>query len=83
MITLQQSTDLSNYAVGSDGDIGGRSKANLSFDDKYHFGRFHGTLNSSIPDEWKKNLQEGEIAKSGYAGFRSKVCVILSIKDYF
>lgn len=75
--TLRSSADISNYAVGCDADIGGRSKALLDYVDSegngtHGHGKFSGVLDPYVPEQWKKTLEDGVTAKSGYAGFRTK-----------
>ncbi|SNX83059.1 related to complex I intermediate-associated protein CIA30 precursor, mitochondrial [Melanopsichium pennsylvanicum] len=61
---LTQPAHLSNFATGSDSDIGGLSQCRLGLDESSR-GRFYGTLSSQVP-------RGGKIEKSGYAGFRNR-----------
>ncbi|TIB93879.1 hypothetical protein E3Q19_00730 [Wallemia mellicola] len=79
MATLRSSSDLANFAVGCDADIGGKSEAILDYipqssgaGDEHGHGKFRGVLNPFVPESWKKTLEDGQTAKSGYAGFRTK-----------
>ncbi|CBQ72031.1 related to complex I intermediate-associated protein CIA30 precursor, mitochondrial [Sporisorium reilianum SRZ2] len=61
---MTQPAHLSNFATGSDSDIGGLSQCRLGLDESSR-GRFYGTLSSQVP-------RGGKIEKSGYAGFRNR-----------
>ncbi|CCF53246.1 hypothetical protein NDA11_006644 [Ustilago hordei] len=61
---MTQPSHLSNFATGSDSDIGGLSQCRLGLDESSR-GRFYGTLSSQVP-------RGGKIEKSGYAGFRNR-----------
>ncbi|KAJ1028533.1 hypothetical protein NDA16_001699 [Ustilago loliicola] len=61
---MTQLAHLSNFATGSDSDIGGLSQCRLGLDESSR-GRFYGTLSSQVP-------RGGKIEKSGYAGFRNR-----------
>ncbi|TIA97750.1 hypothetical protein E3P89_03698 [Wallemia ichthyophaga] len=79
LATLRSSSDISNWAVGCDGDMGGRSRAqleyvggvNVSGGEEKH-AKFSGVLDPYVPEQWKKTLEDGVKAKSGYAGLRTK-----------
>ncbi|SOV04668.1 related to complex I intermediate-associated protein CIA30 precursor, mitochondrial [Ustilago sp. UG-2017a] len=62
--SMTQPSHLSNFATGSDSDIGGLSQCRLGLDESSR-GRFYGTLSSQVP-------RGGKIEKSGYAGFRNR-----------
>lgn len=64
LYAMTQPAHLSNFATGSDSDIGGLSQCRLGLDDSSR-GRFYGTLSSQVP-------RGGKIEKSGYAGFRNR-----------
>ncbi|TIA93608.1 hypothetical protein E3P99_00007 [Wallemia hederae] len=85
LATLRSSADMSNFAVGCDADLGGRSEAALEYEegnssnsssstdaDTHGHGKFAGKLDPFVPEQWKKTLEDGVTAKSGYAGFRTK-----------
>lgn len=61
---MTQPAHLSNFATGSDSDIGGLSQCRLGLDESSR-GRFYGTLSSQVP-------RGGKMEKSGYAGFRNR-----------
>ncbi len=61
---MTQPAHLTNFATGSDSDIGGLSQCRLGLDESSR-GRFYGTLSSQVP-------RGGKIEKSGYAGFRNR-----------
>ncbi|GAC96140.1 complex I intermediate-associated protein [Pseudozyma hubeiensis SY62] len=64
MYAMTQPAHLTNFATGSDSDIGGLSQCRLGLDESSR-GRFYGTLSSQVP-------RGGKIEKSGYAGFRNR-----------
>lgn len=63
--SIRSSQDLSNFATGSDKDIGGLSTCVLGVEESEGLGRFYGTISSDLP-------RGSRIERSGYAAFRNK-----------
>jgi NADH dehydrogenase [ubiquinone] 1 alpha subcomplex assembly factor 1 len=80
LYTFHNQEDMSQFSIGCDGDIGGRSTVNLALDTRPEVnasigvkttGRFWGEMRLDVKPEF-----QGKI-RGGYAGFRNKVrCVI-------
>ncbi|KAG2200542.1 hypothetical protein INT47_012328 [Mucor saturninus] len=65
MASLTSEKDLSQWVFGSDEDIGGFSKAQLSLTPEGTAGRFHGSISTELPSN-------REIKQSGYAALRTR-----------
>lgn len=66
----QPSLALTDFATGSDSDIGGLSTCTLDFDENGD-GRFWGEMRTGVRGEFRGKV------RGGYAGFRNKVCTVL------
>lgn len=63
--------EIAQYVVGSDADIGGYSSAKLDLrenSDGSKYGLFHGDMRIDVRPQMQGKM------RSGYAGFRNKVC---------
>jgi len=74
LVSIRKEGDLRNWAIGSDSDIGGLSRATLETypEDSPDAGkgRFFGSLSSKVLPQMK--LAGSKVDRSGYAGIRSK-----------
>lgn len=66
LFAFKTPTDIAQYVVGSDADIGGFSSAKLELDSQGH-GRFFGDIRTEVRPQMQGKM------RSGYAGFRNKV----------
>lgn len=75
LISIRKPEDLRSWAIGSDSDIGGLSRATLETYPENSpdagRGRFYGSLSSKVLPNMK--LGGSKVDRSGYAGIRSKV----------
>ncbi|GAA6036462.1 hypothetical protein JCM8097_003519 [Rhodosporidiobolus ruineniae] len=68
LVSLRSQEDLSQFALGCDADLGGKSSVHLDLGPEGK-GRFWGRLSNDLNPGRRK---EGVIERGGYAGFRNK-----------
>ncbi|KAM0750060.1 NADH:ubiquinone oxidoreductase complex I intermediate-associated protein 30 [Meredithblackwellia eburnea MCA 4105] len=68
LLRLDSKESIDQFAVGCDGDLGGKSTVHLDLGPEGK-GRFWGSLSTTLREGRRK---EGVIERGGYAGFRSK-----------